>query len=211
MTAVLTSYLRTGPPIPALMINTHSSGRVWEGLVPFPALGSGVLMAEAQRGSSRVVVLFPNRALWFGSATLPLYRQGSTRRNPGLSSQARSDERLPGGAPGFVSGCPTTSEDDYLCHTVPRCKVAPACIWERLGWSGGAIGASASSLSGVPQLRGREHTPGPCPCQDFPLPAMRIYFCSQPAPANVIPSTGISTLCISHYRHTHPLRLEHYV
>jgi hypothetical protein len=152
----------------ALMINTHSSGRVWEGLLPYPALeGSGVLAAEAQRCYSGVDIQFPNRALWFGSATLPLYRQGSTRRNSGLSSQARSDERLPGGAPGFVSGCPTTSKDVHLCPPKSRCIVALDRSSLRLIYSaesGGAIGASVLSFPGAsPSTRGPRAYAWPLP------------------------------------------------
>jgi hypothetical protein len=160
----------------ALMINTHSSGRVWEGLMPIPALeGSGVLVAEAQRGNSGVDIQFPNRALWFGSATLPLYRQGSTRRNSGLSSQARSDERLPGGAPGFVSGCPTTSKDVHLCPPKSRCTVAltQARREDSRVESGGAIGASVLLLPVIPEAS--EHTPGHYQCQEIPLDSQRFF------------------------------------
>lgn len=162
---VLTQYLRTNLPMTALMINTHSSGRVWEG---FPSLPRrGVLAAEAQKSYPGVDIPFPNRALWFGSATLPLYRQSKARRiSLGSLPKRGQMSGSQGGAPGFVSGCPSTSKDVYLCPPKSRCRVALATV-SKVVKSGGAIGASVLLLPGVPEAS--EHTPGHYGCQEIPL------------------------------------------
>lgn len=194
-THVLTEYLGTYMPRTALIDNTHSSGMAGEQCLP---LGEGVLAAEAQEGYPGVDILFPNRALSFGSATLPLYRQGKARPAFGLPSHAVRRAAPSGWLPEVVSGCPTTSKDVYLCPPKSRCTIALTFIGAgKTGWLHvrAEVPYGASVLS-FPEPS--EHTPGHYQCQEKPLTDKGFSFPR-------VFHKDIHTCVLTHNRHTHQL------